>query len=73
MSAGELVIFEESRADVAIYAESAARLVLGSAVKHPHPLVMGRYSVHTSADALSAGKREIIRIGNQLAVAGIIR
>jgi redox-sensitive bicupin YhaK (pirin superfamily) len=73
VSAGELVIFEESNADLAIYAESAARLVLGSAVKHAHPLVMGRYSVHTSAEALSAGKREIARIGSELAAAGIIR
>jgi redox-sensitive bicupin YhaK (pirin superfamily) len=48
VSAGELVIFEESGADLAIHAESAVRLVLGSAIKHPHPLVLGRYSVHTS-------------------------
>jgi redox-sensitive bicupin YhaK (pirin superfamily) len=73
VSAGELVIFEESSTDLAIHAESAARLVLGSAIKHPHPLVLGRYSVHTSAEALSAGKREIVRIGNELAAAGIIR
>jgi redox-sensitive bicupin YhaK (pirin superfamily) len=69
VSAGELVIFEESTADLAIYAESAARLVLGSATKHPHPLVTGRYSVHTSAEALRAGEREIRRIGSQLAPA----
>ena len=73
VSAGELVIFEESGADLAIYAESSARFVLGSAIKHPHPLVMGRYSVHTSAEALRAGKREIVRIGGELAAAGTIR
>jgi redox-sensitive bicupin YhaK (pirin superfamily) len=73
VSAGELVIFEESSADLAIHAESAVRLVLGSAIKHPHPLVLGRYSVHTSAEALRAGKREIVRIGSELAAAGIIR
>jgi redox-sensitive bicupin YhaK (pirin superfamily) len=73
VSAGELVIFEESTADIAIHAESAARLVLGSAVKHPHPLVTGRYSVHTSAEALRAGEREIRGIGGRLAAAGIIR
>jgi len=73
VSAGELVIFQESGADLVIHAESAARLVLGSAIKHPHPLVMGRYSVHTSAEALRAGKREIVRIGGELAAAGIIR
>ena len=73
VSAGELVIFEETGADLAIQAESAARFILGSAVKHPHALVTGRYSVHTSAAALRAGEREIRRIGSQLAAEGIIR
>jgi hypothetical protein len=36
--------------------------VLGSAVKHPHPLVSGTYSVHTSAAALEQGEREIVRL-----------
>ena len=73
VSAGELVIFEESGADLAIQAENAAHFVLGSAVKHPHALVTGRYSVHTSPVALRAGELEIRRIGSQLAAAGIIR
>jgi redox-sensitive bicupin YhaK (pirin superfamily) len=73
VGAGELVIFDESNVELAIYAESAARLVLGSAIKHPHPLVLGRYSVHTTAEALSSGKREIVRIGSELAAAGTIR
>jgi hypothetical protein len=72
-SAGELVIFEESGADLEIYAKSAARFVLGSAVKHPHALVTGRYSVHTSRAALRLGEREIRRIGGQFAAAGVIR
>ena len=73
VGAGELVIFEESNAELAIHAQSAARLVLGSAIKHPHPLVLGRYSVHTTAEALRAGQREIARIGSELAAAGTIR
>ena len=73
VSAGELVVFEESAADLMIEAESAARFVLGSAVKHPHDLVTGRYSVHTSPAALRVGESEIRRIGSQLAAAGIIR
>jgi redox-sensitive bicupin YhaK (pirin superfamily) len=72
VSAGELVVFDESGADLEIYAKSAARFVLGSAVKHPHQLVTGRYSVHTSAAALRAGQQEIQRIGSQLAADGII-
>jgi len=73
VSAGEMVIFEESDADVEIHAKSATRFVLGSAVRHPHPLVTGRYSVHTSPAALRVGELEIRRIGSQLAAAGVIR
>jgi redox-sensitive bicupin YhaK (pirin superfamily) len=73
VSAGELVVFEESEAALEIQAESAARLVLGSAVKHPHELVTGRYSVHTSPAALRTGESEIRRIGSQLMAEGIIR
>jgi hypothetical protein len=47
--------------------------VLGSAVKHPHELVLGRYSVHTTQTALQAGESEIQRIGNQLVTAGLLR
>ena len=73
VSAGELAIFEESGAAIEIQATSAARFVLGSAVKHPHPLVTGYYSVHTSPAALNAGESEIRRIGRHWAAAGVIR
>jgi hypothetical protein len=43
--------------------QGQTRFVLGSAVPHPHPLVMGSFSVHTSADALARGEAEIRRIG----------
>ena len=36
--------------------------MLGSAVPHPHDLVLGYYSVHTSADALAKGERRIDEI-----------
>jgi hypothetical protein len=36
--------------------------VLGSAIPHPHDLVLGSYSVHTSVDALVHGESEIRRI-----------
>jgi hypothetical protein len=39
-------------------------------VKHPHPLVLGTYSVHTSKAALAQGEAEINRIGQQLRAAG---
>jgi redox-sensitive bicupin YhaK (pirin superfamily) len=73
VSAGEFVAFEESTDAISIQAESASRFVLGSAAKHPHDLVLGRYSVHTSHAALVAGESQIRRIGNQLAAAGLLR
>jgi redox-sensitive bicupin YhaK (pirin superfamily) len=73
ISAGELAVFEESDAAIVIQAETASRFVLGSAVKHPHELVLGRYSVHTTRAALAAGESEIQRIGSQLAAAGLLR
>jgi redox-sensitive bicupin YhaK (pirin superfamily) len=71
--AGELAVFEESNGAIAIQADTASRFVLGSAVKHPHALVLGRYSVHTTRAALAAGESEIQRIGNQLMTAGLLR
>jgi redox-sensitive bicupin YhaK (pirin superfamily) len=73
VSAGELVVFEESNDALVIQAEAASRFVLGSAAKHPHDLVLGHYSVHTTPAALAAGETEIERIGGQLAAAGLLR
>jgi redox-sensitive bicupin YhaK (pirin superfamily) len=73
VSAGELVVFEESNNALVIQAEAASRFVLGSAAKHPHDLVLGSYSVHTTPAALAAGETEIQRIGHQLAAAGLLR
>ncbi len=66
IAAGELAGFETSESDIQFMAETDTRFVLGSAVPHPHPLVMGSYSVHTSADALARGEAEIRRIGLRL-------
>lgn len=64
--AGELVIFQESNQPIDLVAKGETSFVLGSAVKHPHDLVMGIYSVHTSESALAQGEAEIRRIGAQL-------
>jgi len=63
---GELAVFEESGAPIDFVAEGDTAFVLGSAAKHPHDLVMGRYSVHTSDAALRQGEDEIQRIGLRL-------
>lgn len=66
IDAGELVSFAPSDTDIEFVAQTDTSFVLGSAVPHPHPLVMGTYSVHTSADALTRGAAEIRRIGQSL-------
>ena len=67
---GELAVFEESAEAIDFVAHGDTMFMLGSAVKHPHELVMGRYSVHTSSAALAQGEAEIQRIGMQLQQAG---
>lgn len=63
VAAGEMIVFQESDQAIDIVAQGDSSFVLGSAVKHPHDLVMGRYSVHTSRPALEQGESEIRRIG----------
>jgi len=70
VSRGELAIFEPSGEPVDFVAEGTTRFVLGSAAKHPHDLVLGSYSVHTSADALRRADAEIRRIGQELRAEG---
>jgi redox-sensitive bicupin YhaK (pirin superfamily) len=68
IEAGQLAVFEESDgAPIELQAEDATSFVIGSAIKHPYPLVLGHYSVHTNADALARGEAEIRRIGRDLA------
>jgi len=63
---GELVVFEESSAAIKLQADGDTSFVFGSAPKHPHPLVPGYYSVHTSAQTLERGEAGIARIGERL-------
>ena len=67
---GVLAVFEESPDAIDVRASADTSFVFGSAIKHPHPLVLGSYSVHTSAEALTRGEAEIERIGAQLRAAG---
>jgi redox-sensitive bicupin YhaK (pirin superfamily) len=70
IGAGELAVFEESDGAIELEADGDTSFVLGSAIKHPHRLVLGYYSVHTSAAALAQGEAEIDRIGERLRAAG---
>ena len=67
---GDLAVFEESEASIELRAEGATSFVIGSAIKHPHPLVLGNYSVHTSSAALAEGEAQIRGIGRRLRAEG---
>jgi hypothetical protein len=67
---GELAVFEESNGALEFEARQDTGFILGSAVKHPHDLVLGNYSVHTSQRALDQGERKITEIGKRLRAEG---
>ena len=73
VTAGELAVFDRSHAAITFEAQSDTGFVLGSAIPHPHDLVLGYYSVHTSRAALDQGEREIDRIGMLLRADGRLR
>jgi redox-sensitive bicupin YhaK (pirin superfamily) len=70
--AGQLAVFEESGDAIELEAHGDTSFVLGSAIKHPHPLVLGYYSVHTSRETLDQGEAQIDRIGERLRAEGRI-
>jgi redox-sensitive bicupin YhaK (pirin superfamily) len=67
---GELAAFQPSNEAIEFEARSDAEFVLGSAVPHDHDLLLGYYSVHTSADALREGEARIAAIKARLAQEG---
>lgn len=70
LDAGDMVVFEESGEAIEFQAQSDTVFMLGSAVKHPHDLVMGSYSVHTSQEALHKGEAGIREIARRLRAEG---
>jgi redox-sensitive bicupin YhaK (pirin superfamily) len=67
---GDLVAFEPSNDAIEFEAQSDAEFVVGSAVRHDHDLVLGYYSVHTSATALREGEARILAIRARLVQEG---
>jgi redox-sensitive bicupin YhaK (pirin superfamily) len=55
----EVAVFEEGSQEIEVTARVDLDFVLGSAVKHPHDLALGMYSVHTSPKALEIGEARI--------------
>jgi redox-sensitive bicupin YhaK (pirin superfamily) len=64
--ARQMAVFEESDGALELRAEGPTEFVLGSAAKHPHPLVCGYYSVHTSEHALALGETGIQKVASAL-------
>ncbi|MEJ0085265.1 MAG: pirin family protein [Pseudomonadota bacterium] len=72
VGAGQLAVFAQGEDFIEVTAQGPTSFVLGSAIKHPHPLVLGYYSVHTNEQALIRGEAEISRIGQLLRAQGRI-
>jgi redox-sensitive bicupin YhaK (pirin superfamily) len=66
VEAGELAVFEPSTDAIDFHADTDSEFVLGSAPPHTHNLVLGAYSVHTSASALRAGEQRLKEIHHRL-------
>jgi redox-sensitive bicupin YhaK (pirin superfamily) len=62
----ELVVFAEGDEPFTVHAVDDVRLLVGSAQKHPYPLVLGSHSVHTNAASLARGVARIREVGAQL-------
>jgi len=71
VESGELVAFEKSNEAIEFRAEADSEFVLGSAASHPHDLVLGYYSVHTSPKALEVAERHIAEIRTRLGNEGV--
>jgi redox-sensitive bicupin YhaK (pirin superfamily) len=67
---GVVAVFAPGSEPVEFIAEADTEFVLGSAVPHPHDLVTGYYSVHTSEDALAQGERRIRDLHSELVRSG---
>jgi redox-sensitive bicupin YhaK (pirin superfamily) len=66
----ELAVLEPGGTAVTIEALEPTRLLVGSAVQHNHPLVLGSHSVHTSREALARGVKRIAMVGEEVRAAG---
>lgn len=71
LRAGDMAVFEESETAITLTAgENEAVFVLGSSAPHEHPLHLGNYSVHTTAEALARGEARIEELYRGLVAAG---
>jgi redox-sensitive bicupin YhaK (pirin superfamily) len=64
----EMAVFEEGSVSIEVVADGDVEFVVGSGGRHPHPLVTGDYSVHTSRETLAAGEAGIERVASTMAL-----
>jgi redox-sensitive bicupin YhaK (pirin superfamily) len=71
----ELLTFEKGAGDIEIVAgdENNARVLVGTARRHEHPLVLGPSSVHTSRESLARGLDRIREVGAGVRAAHVSR
>ena len=65
-TANELLVFDESSGALKFDAHEPSRILLGTAEKHEHPLVLGSSSVHTSRDSLKRALERLRTIRDEL-------
>ena len=70
IASGTVAAFDRTDRAFEFTAAGRTSFVIGTATKHPHELVLGHYSVHTSPEALKQGQSEIRRIGERLHASG---
>ena len=68
----EMIVFEQGSATIHFIAHGDTEFVVGSAVRHPHPLVLGSHSVHTSMRALHEGQQNIAALAKTPEVSALI-
>jgi redox-sensitive bicupin YhaK (pirin superfamily) len=68
VAAGEMVVLDDSDGAIELRSTGTvpAKLVLGTAVPHPHDLHLGYYSVHTSQSSLAEGEAHIETLRHKL-------
>ena len=71
-SRNRAVVFDEGTGPIEFLAATDSAFVLGSAAKHQYDLVTGYFSVHTNAEALRQGEKNISTIGHRLHNQGVL-
>lgn len=62
----ELAVLAPACSRLAVSSASGAQFMFGAAIRHPYPLVLGHYSVHTNEVSLAEGEKRIRLLGDEL-------